>query len=331
MFTYFYHQILRKSIISFGTLFNNITIEKKDDNDNTFSTVKVPIAYGPTQKFLARLNQQADLNRPIEIQLPRMSFEFNGITYDPQRKLTTTQTFQAVDKDDNKIKETYMPVPYNMNFELSIYTKINDDMLQIIEQILPYFQPEYSLTVDLVKELGEKRDIPIIINDIKMSDDYEGDFSKRRSLVYTVSFTAKTYLFGPVTDASKNIIKKASVEYLAGTPKRYERDVTYKVLPTATKSYTDNQVTTLAENVSDDEVEITLASASGIVEKNIITVSNESMLVESVDGNEVKVIRGYANTTITNHVSGTGVQLVVEADNALIEPGDEFGFDSEFI
>ena len=180
MFTYFYHQILRKTIISFGTLFNNITIEKKDDNDNTFSTVKVPIAYGPTQKFLARLTQQADLNRPVEIQLPRMSFEFNGITYDPQRKLTTTQTFQAVDKDDNKIKETYMPVPYNMNFELSIYTKINDDMLQIIEQILPYFQPEYSLTVDLVKELGEKRDIPIIINNIKMSDDYEGDFSKRR-------------------------------------------------------------------------------------------------------------------------------------------------------
>ena len=331
MFTYFYNQILRKTIISFGTLFNNITIEKKDDNDNTFSTVKVPIAYGPTQKFLARLTQQADLNRPVEIQLPRMSFEFNGITYDPQRKLTTTQTFQAVDKDDNKIKETYMPVPYNMNFELSIYTKINDDMLQIIEQILPYFQPEYSLTVDLVKELGEKRDIPIIINNIKMSDDYEGDFSKRRSLVYTVSFTAKTYLFGPVTDASKNIIKKASVEYLAGTPKRYERDVTYSVVPTATKSYTDNQVTTLAENVSNDEVEITLASASGIAKNNIITVSNESMLVESVDGNEVKVVRGYANTTITNHVSGTGVQLVVEADNALIEPGDEFGFDSEFI
>ena len=331
MFTYFYHQILRKTIISFGTLFNNITIEKKDDNDNTFSTVKVPIAYGPTQKFLARLTQQADLNRPVEIQLPRMSFEFNGITYDPQRKLTTTQTFQAVDKDDNKIKETYMPVPYNMNFELSIYTKINDDMLQIIEQILPYFQPEYSLTVDLVKELGEKRDIPIIINNIKMSDDYEGDFSKRRSLVYTVSFTAKTYLFGPVTDASKNIIKKASVEYLAGTPKRYERDVTCSVVPTATKSYTDNQVTTLAENVSNDEVEITLASASGIVKDSIITVSNESMLVESVDGNEVKVVRGYANTTITNHVSGTGVQLVVEADNALIEPGDEFGFDSEFI
>ena len=93
MFTYFYHQILRKTIISFGTLFNNITIEKKDDNDNTFSTVKVPIAYGPTQKFLARLTQQADLNRPVEIQLPRMSFEFNGITYDPQRKLTTTQNF----------------------------------------------------------------------------------------------------------------------------------------------------------------------------------------------------------------------------------------------
>ena len=104
-----------------------------------FQLLRCPSPMDLLKKFLARLTQQADLNRPVEIQLPRMSFEFNGITYDPQRKLTTTQTFQAVDKDDNKIKETYMPVPYNMNFELSIYTKINDDMLQIIEQILPYF------------------------------------------------------------------------------------------------------------------------------------------------------------------------------------------------
>jgi len=332
MFNYFYHQILRKTIISFGTLFNNITIQKKDDNDNTFSIVKVPIAYGPTQKFLARLEQQANLNRSVEIQLPRMSFEFNGISYDPQRKLTTTTTFSSKnDEDGATVRKAYMPVPYNMNFELSIYTKINDDMLQIIEQVLPYFQPEFTLTVDLVEEIGEKRDIPIIINNIKMSDDYEGDFSKRRSLIYTINFTAKTYLFGPVSDASKDIVKKVAIGYVAGNRGSVERDVTYSVRPTATKSYTDNVITTLAENVSDNETEITLASSSGISKKSIITVSDESMLVESIDGNNVNVVRGYAGTTIANHVTGTSVQLVVEADNALIEPGDEFGFDSEFI
>jgi hypothetical protein len=292
--------------------------------------MKVPIAYGPTQKFLARLEQQSNLNRPIEIQLPRMSFEFNGINYDAQRKLTTTTAF-CVKSSDGTTNKAYVPVPYNMNFELSIYTKINDDMLQIIEQILPYFQPEFTLTVDLVDEIGEKKDIPIIINNIKMSDDYEGDFGKRRSLVYTINFTAKTYLFGPVKDASKDLIKKASIGYFAGTPGSAERDVTYSVKPTAIKSYSDNVITTLAENVSESEVEITLASSSGISKNNIITINDESMLVDSVDGNNVNVIRGYKGTTISNHVNGTDVQLVVEADNLLIEPGDEFGFDSEFI
>ena len=147
MFEYFYNEILRRTIISFGTLFNDISIKHKDSSDDVASVIKVPLAYGPTQKFLARLEQSPDLNKPFAITLPRMSFEFIGLTYDPTRKVTTTQTFVVKDPDDgSETKKQYMPVPYNMQFELSIMTKLNDDALQIVEQILPYFQVNLNCT-----------------------------------------------------------------------------------------------------------------------------------------------------------------------------------------
>jgi hypothetical protein len=130
MFEYFYHEILRSTIVAFGTLFNNISIKHTDDADSVVSTIKVPLAYGPTQKFLARMEQAPNLNKPVQITLPRMSFEFTGLTYDPSRKVTTTQSFlSGLESDKTKPRKTYMPVPYNMSFELAIYTKLNDDML----------------------------------------------------------------------------------------------------------------------------------------------------------------------------------------------------------
>ena len=178
MFEYFYHEILRRTVISFGSLFNDISIKHTDNNNNVKSIIKVPFAYGPTQKFLARLEQSPNLNKPVQMSLPRMSFELVGLSYDSSRKSTTTQTFlTSSSTDKTQEKKSYLPVPYNLDFEVSIMTKLNDDMLQIIEQILPYFQPAYTISIDLVKEIGEKRDIPVILNSISMSDDYEGDFS----------------------------------------------------------------------------------------------------------------------------------------------------------
>ena len=172
MFEYFYNEILRRTIISFGTLFNGITV-KQDGGD-----IRVPLAYGPTQKFLARLTQTPDLNKATAITLPRMSFEFTGLTYDPARKVTTTQQFTVKDPTDgSESKKAYMPVPYNMQFELAIMCKLNDDALQIVEQIVPYFQPAYNVTVTLVDTIKEKRDIPIVLENITMQDDYEGDFT----------------------------------------------------------------------------------------------------------------------------------------------------------
>ena len=147
MFEYFYNEILRRTIISFGTLFNGITVKQEG------SQIRVPLAYGPTQKFLARLNQTPDLNKATAITLPRMSFEFTGLTYDPTRKVTTTQQFTVKNPDDGtETKKSYMPVPYNMQFELAIMCKLNDDALQLTEQILPYFQPAYNVTVTLVEK-----------------------------------------------------------------------------------------------------------------------------------------------------------------------------------
>ena len=239
--TYYYHEILRKTIIGFGTLFNNIEIQHKDDNNGVVSTLKVPLNYGPAQKFLARITQQKDLNRPYAVTLPRMSFEHNSIQYDPTRKSSITQTFRAADSGGN-VKKVFMPVPYNIGFELNILSKLNDDALQIVEQILPYFQPSFNITVDLIDSIGEKRDIPIILDSISFQDDYEGDFTTRRSLIYTLQFTAKVYLFGPIAESPEGLIKKVQVDMAADSKRTAPREVRYTATPKAKQDYNNDGV-----------------------------------------------------------------------------------------
>lgn len=332
MFEYFYHEILRKTIIGFGSLFNQIQIKHTNDSDQVVSTMQVPLAYGPTEKFLARLRQDADLNKPVQLSLPRMSFEFVGLDYDRSRKVTTAQSFlTAASSDKKKVRKSYMPVPYNMTFELSVYTKKNDDMLQIVEQILPYFQPQYNMTVNLVEEIGEKRDIPIVLEGISMNDDYEGDFTTRRSLIYTMRFTAKTYLFGPVVDVSKDVIEKVSIGYVAGDrTKTPSRDIVYSIEPKATKSYGNSIITTLSSNINDTETVITVDDASQISESSYIYIDEETIFVKSKRLNELVVERGSYSTTASSHVLGSGVALVTDQDNSLIEFGDDFGFSGSF-
>ena len=327
MFEYFYNEILRRTIISFGTLFNGITV-KQDD-----STIKVPLAYGPTQKFLARLEQSPDLNKATAITLPRMSFEFTGLTYDPARKVTTTQQFTVKDPDTGKdSKKAYLPVPYNMQFELAIMCKLNDDALQITEQILPYFQPAYNVTVNLVSSIKEKRDIPIVLENITMQDDYEGDFTQRRVLLYKLRFTAKTYLFGPVSDASKDIIKKSTVNYRGGKALPGQRDVTYSVAPRAIKNYTGDVVTNLSNDILITDTIIAVDNASNInastnTTRVFITIGEEEMKVIKKDGNNLTVERGRDGTTPASHLRGDGIGLITDADDVLIPEGDDFGFD----
>ena len=222
--TYSYHEIFRKTVVAFGTLFNNIELRRTDE------VMKVPLAYGPKQKFLARLDQNPDpTNKRVQITLPRISFEINGITYDSSRKVSPTQKIKiAKDSDDNK--NVFMPIPYNLSFELAIISKNQEDGLQVLEQILPYFQPHYNLPVKLLSDVNETKDVPVVLNSVDYEDDYEGDFSTRRAIIYTLQFTVKTYLYGPVTDSK--VIKKVITDYYTDTnTSTAPREVRYTIQP----------------------------------------------------------------------------------------------------
>ena len=328
MFEYFYNEILRKTVISFGSLFNDISIKHTNSSNQVVSTIKVPLAYGPTQKFLARLEQSPDLNKPVQITLPRMSFEFTGLTYDASRKVSTTQTFTSTSQSDGSvIKKTYMPVPYNMQFELAIMTKLNDDALQIVEQILPYFQPSYNLTVELIDEINEKRDIPIVLENITFQDDYEGNFASRRVLIYTLRFTAKTYLFGPTQTATKDIIKKTTISYISGDVSASPtREVVYSTQPRAIKNYTGIVVTNLAKDITTEDTLMQVNDASTISVGTYLDIEGEEVYVKLKSGNNLTIERGRDGTSITSHLAGAEIKSITTADNALVQSDDDFGF-----
>ena len=322
---YYYHEILRKTIIAFGTIFNDIHIRHRDGAGKETSDMRVPLAYGPMQKFLARLEQQADLNRATQITLPRMSFETTNIAYDATRKGGITQTFKA--SDGSKLRKVFMPVPYNLSFELNILVKLNDDALQIIEQILPYFQPSFNVTIDLVNVIGEKRDVPIVLDNISFQDDYEGDFTTRRALIYTLNFTAKTYLFGPVSDSSEGLIKKVQVDYYASVDtENARRELRYSATPQARQDYNDDNTTELKENLTKTKTRMDVGATSALAVDMRIIIDKEIMKIkEIVDANTIIVFRGYESIA-TTHTKGTSIDVLTAADDALIEPDDDFGF-----
>lgn len=245
---YFYHGIIRKTIIGFGTLFNNIEIRKLDSVGSVASVMKVPIAYGPIQKFLARINQQPDLNKKQTITLPRISFEMRGISYDASRKGSVTQTFKAV-TDNAKLQKVFLPVPYNINFQLAIMSKTQEDMLQIIEQILPFFQPAFNITIDLIETIGETRDVPIVLDSVSPPDDnYEGGYDETRVIIYTLNFTAKTSLFGFISDSTDKIIKKVQVDYFGNTASAAKREMRYTATPKALQDYNNDGTINAADD-----------------------------------------------------------------------------------
>lgn len=328
--TYYYHEIIRKTIIAFGTIFNQIHIRHKDEGGNSISDMRVPLAYGPTQKFLARLRQQSELNKPIQITLPRMSFEMISISYDASRKTSITQTFKAC--DSGTIKKVFMPVPYNIGFELSILCKLNDDALQIVEQILPYFQPAFNITIDLVDAIGEKRDIPITLDSINFQDDYEGDFSTRRALIYTLQFTAKTYMFGPIAESSEGLIKKVQVDLFSNTDVRNaRREMRYVVTPQAKQDYDGDNSAYLNANVDQSSLVLEVSNTSPFTVNDRIIINNEIMLVTGiVDGNTLNVQRGYSKTEASSHLQSATIDRLTAVDDALVEADDDFGFNESW-
>jgi len=237
----FYNEAIRKTVISFGTLFNNIELKKTIDGQ-TIEVEKVPLAYGPKQKFLYRLEGNASDGRKVAITLPRIYFEMVGVDYDGARKTAATQKYRTtIDDNGNEVRTQYVPVPYNISFELGIISKSQDDGLQILEQILPYFQPSFNMSIKFIPDMDEVRDVAIILNSVNMEDDWEDDFTTRRSIVYTLSFTAKSYIYGPYTKA--DVIRKSRIIETIGDQNVGKRHVELSYTPKATVDYNqDGQV-----------------------------------------------------------------------------------------
>ena len=253
--TYFYNESMRRMTIGFGQIFNNIQIKRKDSSGNITQSIRVPLAYAPKEKFLARLDAQPNLDeREFAITLPRMSFEITGIQYDSSRKLTRVQKFKHVKagKEGKVLNYNYVPVPYNISYNLYSFTASAEEGLQIIEQILPFFQPDYTVTVNAIPELNIKRDIPIVLNSVNYEDTYSGDFSQRRAVIYTLGFTAKTYLFGPAS--TQKVVKEVQSDLYTDTDttnKAREERIIVVPNPTSADADDDFGFTTTIQNFSD--------------------------------------------------------------------------------
>ena len=210
--TPYYNELIKKTVIGFGALFSQLKVIRRNPNNPsaTPQVVAVPIAYAPKEKFLVRLEQDPELTGHTYITLPRMAFEVTGYSYDPTRMVSRNNKIQCKDTENGVMSMTYTPVPYNIDFSLYVLTKGTEDGLAIIEQILPLFTPEYSLTINAIPDLHVKQDIPIILNSVSVSDDYEGDFSIRRLVTHTLTFTAKINLFGKIN--TSGVIKSTAAD-----------------------------------------------------------------------------------------------------------------------
>ena len=219
---HFYHKQIRNTVIAFGTIFNNINIKRTDSSGNPLQTIRVPLSYAPKEKFIARLDQNANLtgdDSSVAITLPRLSFDVTGYVYDATRKLNKNQKLAVAKNtsgDTKSLNTQFSPVPYDVSFELNVYTATSDDGLQIIEQILPYFQPDYTVTMIMDRDfMDTKRDIPFVLESVDYEDSYTGALTDRRRIIYTLKFTAKIYLYGPITSSA--IIKNVEADMLANT------------------------------------------------------------------------------------------------------------------
>jgi len=240
--THFYNQGLRKLTIGFGQLFNNIMVQTKTGSGAVEKRMRIPLAYAPKKKFIARLDQQANLqqDREFAITLPRLGFELTGLEYDGSRKINKLQKMIKVKEgEEGKVQHyNYAPVPYNVTYSLYSFTATAENGLQIVEQILPYFQPDYTVTINVIPSMGIKRDVPITLNSVTYEDTYDGSYTNRRAVNYTLGFTAKTYLYGPIY--SSKVIKEAISDVYTDTTTTEKKEERIVVVPDPTSAGADD-------------------------------------------------------------------------------------------
>ena len=289
----FYHEHLRRYIVVFGTMFNNIVVSRKTSAGVVDKRIKVPISYSPRDKLLARIETDPNLRKPDAVSLPRMGFEVTSLTYAGERKLSTIQRYTSKSiTDPNKNNFVYAPVPYDINFQLSIMVKSAEDGTQILEQILPFFTPEWTNSVQLIDDLELKVDIPLVLVSVSSEETYDGDFETRRALIWTLDFTMKGYFYGPVK--TKKVIKFANVNFLIdgfdtaiGSSDTVEKRIVVKpgLIPTAnlagTISSAGNLVTGSATSFTTTMEVGNYVKAAGQFKRVTSIANNISMRVES--------------------------------------------------
>ena len=309
---HFYHEHIKRAVAVFGTLFNNMSVVKRDGSGNIISTIKVPLAYGPKQKFLARIQDQKFLNDPkLAIRLPRMSFEIVSMTYDTNTKMQKGIKRTLPSSDPTQRQTILNPVGYRMGLQLNIMTKNQDEALQILEQILPFFQPEYSVTVKEVSN-NFKSDMPFVLQSVTMSDDYEGDFLSRRAIIYTLEFETRVRFYGPL--ANQGIIRtvEATVADIENTvnDEPYQTQKIY-ISPTTATETDDYTIEVELLDPIPDTTTITFTTSSGTFEVG-----------ESVSGTT-------SGTVGTISAVGSGTITVVSPDGRFSDSETVTGATSE--
>ena len=317
---HFYNRTIRKMVVTFGTLFNELSIVRYNKaGTQELERTRVPLSFGAKEKYLTRLTSDPNLTKSINAYVPRISFDMVGITYDSSRKLNTLNRNFAINSSTGAVAAQYAPLPYNFEFDLNIYVRNHEDGTQILEQILPMFTPDFTVTVDLIPTLGRKYDIPIMLNSVTPQIDYEGDMSTTRLIIWNLTFTVKGYIFPAVSPDAK-IIKQANNNIYIDN-----RSITNQKLSVDMASgngvYTTGEtIRVLDSNVNGKVVyfannslgTLVVSNMTGLIQENDVVVgdySNATYTVDTVDLNPIKT-----------------VSIVVQPDPVSANADDEYGF-----
>ena len=235
----FYHQTIRKYVAAFGTLFNDINVERKNSAGTVLERIKVPLGYGPKQKWILALQETSADRKVVATRTPRMGFALTGLSYDSVRKLNTLGRNAAANTaaGTTTLMTQYNPVPYNFDFELFVLVNNAEDGTQILEQILPYFAPQFTVTINTIPSMGIKTDVPIILNSASQSDEYEGDLATRRTIIWTLSFLLKGQIYPDVKTSS--VIKSIEVNFRIPGSDQSGFEVNFALLETSDFDTTD--------------------------------------------------------------------------------------------
>ena len=320
---HFYNRTIRKVVVAFGTMFNDIHVVRYNKAGTTsYEKFKVPLNYGAKEKYITRINSDPTLTKSIATSVPRMSFDMTGMSYDTARKLpSTVRNFAA--NTSTTVKTQFVPVPYDFSFSLSIYVRNTEDGTQILEQILPFFTPDFNVTINFIPSMGKKYDMPVILNSVNTTTDYEGDMMSTRLITWDLEFTAKAYIWPPVIAAE--VIRQANTSIYLETSARNAQKV-FVNYANGVGYFASNEIVRVSDKNIFGEVIYFSNNAVGAANTATLVVG---YLNDYLSANDVLVgDRSNATYTITsidtNPLKSILVVTTPNPNNA--EPDDEFGF-----